>query len=124
VAPERLAADYSIQPWNVLYDTVTFRRAMRSLAGGPGKQVIFNVGDYHAVQAMYYAGCPAYATVPDPAVLRRLLQQRYQVYVVLDELQTNREAILALHQAGLLERTIPVQIGGPRVQRRKHPYLN
>ncbi len=123
-AAERLSADYSVWPWNFLYDQDAFRRTMREIGDLGGEKVIFNVGDYKAIQAMYYADCPAYMNVPDLQTVAGLLDRGFRIFIVLDAMQTNREPIMALHEAGLLQGITLVRIDPPRRRPQKHPYYN
>ena len=85
VAVERLRADYSVCPWNELYDYPSFRRTMLRLREVPGPKVLLNVGDSKAPQAMYYSGAAAYPDAPSAGVVRGLLGRGYRVFILVRE---------------------------------------
>lgn len=122
VGGERLRADYSVCPWNALYDYPSFRRTMTALRGAGGPAVILNVGDSKQPQAMYYSGISAYADEPEPALVRGLLSRGYRVYVVLDGERRGARAVRALSAAGLARSVSYLPVPGPARFDPRHPY--
>lgn len=125
VVPERLSADYSVPPWNHLYDYSSFRRALRGIGAEPGPKVVFGVGDSKEIQAMYYAGCPAYPGAPPADTVRGMLDKGLQVYLLLDDAKSNWELHAEpLKKAGLLERVRVIHIRGAAKPLARHPFEN
>lgn len=118
----RAKADYSVCPWNDLYDYPTFRRATTALKSLPGKKVVLNVGDSKAPQAMYYSGASAYPDAPTPALVRDLLARGYEVFVLLDERTRGAEFLPALKKAGLERKVRLYLVPAPLARPLTHPY--
>jgi hypothetical protein len=125
VVIDRMAADYSICPWNNLYDYPTFRDKMLKIGGLKGEKVILNVGDDKKIQAMYYTGSLAYSDVPSPDEIIALIEKGYRPYIVIDARLRNVKRIRALLKDAVLKNQITL-VGIPRPQAfvAKHPYVN
>lgn len=124
---ERIKADYSICPWNLLYDCNHFRTEMKKIGRIPGNKIVLNVGDGKAIQAMYYGDLIAYPVVPSHKEIRKLFSKEYKVFMVVDFRQRNYKKnlkqIQGLRSAGLLEKIQLIPIKGPTVIA-KNPYFN
>jgi len=124
VAVERVRADYSMCPWNNLYDYPMFRTKLIAIASRPGKKALFNVGDGKQIQAMFYTGAPAYEYVPNEAQARDLQAKGYALYFLADGLHTNFDRLTLLAKAGLILRKNLLFIPPPPEPMRTNPYLN
>ena len=122
VAVERLRADYSICPWNALYDYPSFRRTMLRLREVPGPKVLLNVGDSKSPQAMYYSGAAAYPDAPSAAVVRGLLGRGYRVFVLVEADKHGADVPAELKTAEFREKIFYIPLPAPLSIDRKHPY--
>jgi 4-amino-4-deoxy-L-arabinose transferase len=122
VAVERGRADYSVCPWNELYDYPTFRRSMLLLREVRGPKVLLNVGDFKSPQAMYYSGAPSYPDAPTAAVVRGLLGRGYRVFVLLEEEKRGGDVPPALKTAEFRGKIYFIPVPAPLAVDRKHPY--
>ncbi len=123
LAADRITADYSVPPWNRLYDTHTFRIEMIELGRREGRKVLFNVGDHKTAQAMFYSGAEAYPDPPSPAEITKLTTVGYQLYLVTDYRRRHQRQIDLLATAGLLDEVTLIEIPRPEQRSLESPYL-
>lgn len=122
VAVERLRADYSICPWNGLYDYPSFRRTMLRLREVPGPKILLNVGDSKAPQAMYYSNTPAYPDAPTASLARDLLRRGYRVFVLVEEEKRGAAAAPELNAPEFRGKIFFIPVPAPLLLDGKHPY--
>jgi 4-amino-4-deoxy-L-arabinose transferase len=122
VAAERIGADYSICPWNEVYDYPSFRRVMLKLRSVPGPKVLLNVGDSKSPQAMYYSGASAYPDAPDAPLARGLIARGYRVFVLVEEDKRGADVPAALKTKEFRGRIAYIPLPTPLVLDLKHPY--
>lgn len=122
VAIERIRADYSICPWNDLYDYPSFRRAMLRLREVPGPKVLLNVGDSKSPQVMYYSGVAAYPEAPSAVVVRGLLGRGYRVFVLVEADKRGADVPRELNAAEFRGKIFFIPVPSPLRLDPKHPY--
>lgn len=122
VAAERVRADYSVCPWNDVYDFPEFRRVMLKLAEIPGPKVLLNVADSKAPQAMYYSGTPSYAGAPDAAQVRGLLARGYRVFILVERAKRGADVPPELKAPEFRGRISFVPLPPPLAPYPRHPY--
>lgn len=123
---DRISAEYSVCPWNDLYDYPEFRDKMLAIGHTSGKKILLNVGDYKRMQAMFYTGSPAYPDVPSAQEIESFIKKGYRPYILTDYLDRNLEKIRALQYGNFegKDQIILVNIPEPKAYVKKHPYRN
>ncbi len=121
-AVERVRADYSLCPWNELYDYPSFRRVMLKLREVPGPKVLLNVGDSKPPQAMYYSGAAAYPDAPSAPLVRELLARGFRVFVLVEEEKHGADVPSTLKTAEFRGKVFYVPLPPPLSRDLKHPY--
>jgi hypothetical protein len=123
---ERISADYSVCPWNDLYDYPVFRRDMLAIGRTVGDKIILNVGDNKIIQAMFYTSSPAYADVPSTQEIESFIEKGYRPYILIDYQRRNIEKIHALQRGSFegKDQVTLVYIPEPKAFVEKHPYSN
>ena len=126
LAVNRISADYSVCPWNSLYDYQVFRNDMLTIGRSRGKKIIFNAGDYKMIQAMFYTGSPAYSDVPSTQEIATFIKKGYRPYILIDDYGRNFEKIRELKQESFegKEQIILLYIPKPKAFVEKSPYIN
>ncbi|TAN39581.1 MAG: hypothetical protein EPN25_10955 [Nitrospirae bacterium] len=125
LAGDRLTADYSIAPWNAIYDYPIFREEMMKIRDAEGQKIIFGVGDYKMIQAMYYTGSPAYADVPSPEEIEGFIKKGYRPHIILDALRRNLEEVKTIAQnPDLVKKITFISVPIPQRQIEKSPFQN
>lgn len=119
---ERLRADYSVCPWNDVYDYPSFRRVMLKLREVPGPKVLLNVADSKAPQAMYYSNTPSYSDAPDAALVRGLLGRGYRVFVLVEEEKRGSDIPAGLNTREFRGKVNFVPLPSPLRDDPSHPY--
>jgi len=122
VAVERIRADYSICPWNDLYDYPSFRRTMLRLREVPGPKVLLNVGDSKSPQAMYYSGAAAYPDAPSAVVVRGLIGRGYRVFVLVEADKHGTDVPAELNTPEFRGKISYIPLPAPLAVDLKHPY--
>lgn len=122
VAAERVRADYSVAPWNEVYDYPSFRAVMLKLREVAGPKVLLNVRGSKSPQAMYYSGTPSYPDAPEPAVVRALLARGFRVFVLLEAEKGGADVPPGLRAAEFRGKVSFIPLPPPRVLDAKHPY--
>jgi hypothetical protein len=120
----RLKADYSIYPWNGLYDYSIFREKMMALSHSEGEKIILNVGDNKTIQAMFYTGFPAYDFIPQRKKLQELIRLGRKPIVILDERGRNFNQIQLLKDEIKNQKIELISIPRPKKTLSNHPYYN
>jgi 4-amino-4-deoxy-L-arabinose transferase-like glycosyltransferase len=123
---DRVSADYSVCPWNDLYDYPEFRDKMLAIGRTGGKKIILNVGDYKRIQAMFYTGSPAYPDVLSAQEIEVFIKKGYRPYILTDYIGRNAEKIRALQHGSFegKDQLMLINIPEPKAFVRKHPYVN
>ena len=126
LAGDRISADYSVCPWNGLYDYPEFRDAMLAIGRTGGNKIILNVGDYKMIQAMFYTGSPAYSDVPSTPEIEAFIKKGYRPYILIDYYRRNIEKIRAVKYASFEGKgqIVLVYIPNPKASVKKNPYSN
>lgn len=123
---DRISADYSVSPWNTLYDYSVFRDDMLAIGRTDGKKIILNVGDYKMIQAMFYTGSPAYSDVPSIQEVEVFIKKGYRPYILIDDYGRNVEKIRELKNGSFegKDQVIGLYIPKPKAFVKKNPYIN
>lgn len=122
VVVERMTADYSLCPWNTLYDYPSLRRVMLKLREVRGPKVLLNVGDSKMPQAMYYSDTPAYAEAPAAVLVRDLIGRGYRVFVLLEEDKRGVDVAPALKSDEFRGKVFYIPVPAPLARDPRHPY--
>jgi hypothetical protein len=123
---DRISADYSVCPFNDLYDYPVFRHDMLAIGRTSGDKVILNVGDYKMIQAMFYTGSPAYSDVPSTQEIESFIKKGYRPYILIDYQLRNIEKIRALKDASFegKDQIRLVSIPKPKASVKRHQYID
>lgn len=122
VAVERATADYSIAPWNTIYDYPSFRSVMLKLREVPGSKVLLNVKDDKSPQAMYYSQTPSYPDAPTPEVVRGLLARGMRVFVLIEADQHGADVPASLKTTEFRGKISYIPVPAPLAFDPEHPY--
>lgn len=122
VALERVRADYSVAPWNEVYDYPSFRRVMLKLREVPGPKILLNVADSKAPQAMYYSKTPSYPDALTVPLARDLMRRGYKIFVLVEDANRGPAAASELNAPEFRGNIFYIPVPSPLSFDVKHPY--